>query len=232
MKKVLIDRYFTAIARRYDLAGAILSFGLHFGWKRAAINALPPLEGALVLDVCGGTADLALLAAERVGEKGRVIVCDVNSPMMEIGKAKAIRRRMRDRIQFSQGDAEELCFPAGTFAAATVGFGLRNLVHPEKGLSEIYRVLKPGGSLAILEFSLPARPLRSLYDLYSLQVMPRAAGLICGTSEPFVYLAESIRMFPAPERVAGMLAHAGFAAIRYRKLTGGLAAIYAARKDA
>lgn len=230
-KRRLVDAQFDAIARTYDLADALLSFGLHFLWKRTTVRLLSLKPGDRVLDLCGGTADLALLAARAIGRDGRVIVYDISRSMMEAGKAKVARSDVGGRITFFRGDAERICFPDWSFAAVTVGFGVRNWVHLEAGLHEVHRILAPGGRFTILEFSLPQRPgLRRLYDFYSFHVMPRAAKWICGTGGPFVYLAESIRVFPSPERVGEMLEKMGFATVTFRRLTYGLAAVYSARK--
>jgi demethylmenaquinone methyltransferase/2-methoxy-6-polyprenyl-1,4-benzoquinol methylase len=230
-KKRLVHDQFTPIARTYDRADALLSFGLHFLWKRAVIRLLRLEPGEAVLDICGGTADLALLAARRIGPSGQAVVCDFNRPMMEVGREKLDRAGVGGRAAFVKGDAEALPHPDSAFDAATVGFGLRNLVDLDRGLREIHRVLRPGGRLAALEFSLPRRGwLRSLYDLYSFRLMPRAARIITGTDGPFRYLAESIRVFDPPAALAQRLAEVGFADIEVHPRTFGIAAVYFGRK--
>lgn len=230
-KRRLVHDTFTPIAATYDRADALLSFGLHFLWKRAAVRRLGLRPGEAVLDVCGGTADLALLAAKRVGPGGRVVVYDFNRPMMETGREKSRRLPAGGTVSFVQGDAERLSFPDASFGAVTVGFGLRNLVRLDQGLREIHRVLAPGGRFAALEFSVPrAAPLRTLYGFYSFKVMLTAGRLITGTDGPFRYLAESIRVFDTPETLAGRLAAAGFSDVSVRRFTFGIAVLYSCRK--
>lgn len=230
-KRRLVSAQFDPIARRYDLADALLSFGLHFHWKRWGIDQLALKEGERVLDVCGGTGDLAVLAAACVAPLGRAFVYDFNRPMMHAGRAKVRRSRFAGSILFVEGDAESLSFPDAVFDAVTVGFGIRNLVHLDQGLGEMHRVLKRGGRLMILEFSLPVHAwLRRLYDFYSFKVMPLGARIICGTGGPFRYLAESIRVFDPPERVAERLKNAGFSDVRPQRLMDGIAVVYLARR--
>jgi demethylmenaquinone methyltransferase/2-methoxy-6-polyprenyl-1,4-benzoquinol methylase len=230
-KKRLVHDQFTPIAGTYDRADALLSLGLHFLWKRAAVRRLGLRPGQSVLDVCGGTADLALRAARRVGPSGRAVVYDFNRPMMETGRKKSGRARSGGIIAFVQGDAERLAFPDASFDAVTVGFGLRNLVDLDRGLDEIFRVLRPGGRLSALEFSLPRRRWqRSAYAFYSFRIMLPAARVITGTDGPFRYLAESIRVFDPPEGVASRLGRAGFTDVAVRPLSLGIASIYSGRK--
>lgn len=230
-KKRLVRETFTPIASTYDRADAVLSLGLHFLWKRATVGALRLRLGDRVLDVCGGTADLALGSARRLGPADQIVVCDFNRPMMEVGLAKARRARNGAIVAFVQGDAEKLPFPDRSFDAVTVGFGLRNLVDLDQGLREIGRVLKPGGRFAGLEFTLPRRRWqRSLYAFYSFRVMLPAARLITGTDGPFRYLAESIRVFAEAADVPGGLRRAGLAEVASRPLSLGLATIYTGLK--
>jgi len=230
-KKRLVQDQFTPIAATYDRADAVLSLGLHFLWKRATVKRLALGPGDRVLDICGGTADLALFAAPRIGPEGRVVVCDLNRPMMEFGRTKSRRSGSGGLVTFVQGDAEALPFPDGSFDAVTVGFGLRNLVDLDRGLGEIGRVLKPGGRFAGLEFTLPRRRFqRSLYAFYSYRIMLPLARILTGTDGPFRYLVESIRVFAAAGEIPGGLGRAGLAEIAARPLSLGLATIYSGRK--
>jgi demethylmenaquinone methyltransferase / 2-methoxy-6-polyprenyl-1,4-benzoquinol methylase len=230
-KRKLVREQFDPIAGTYDLADAVLSAGLDGRWRKKGISLLGLNEGDRVLDLCGGTGDFALLAAGRTGDHSRVVIYDFNRRMMEASRQKIRRSPRGDNIFCIQGDAEFIAFADESFEAVTLGFGLRNFVHPELGLREIYRVLKTGGKLLVLEFSLPARRgLRSLYHFYSFRVMPLVGRLICGTAGPFRYLAESIRVFPPPEEVAELISRAGFQEVRFQRLSQGLAIFYTARK--
>jgi demethylmenaquinone methyltransferase/2-methoxy-6-polyprenyl-1,4-benzoquinol methylase len=231
-KRRLVRAQFDPIATTYDLADAVLSAGLDTRWRKKGIGLLGLQAGERVLDLCGGTGDFALLAAEWSGDRGRAIIYDFNLRMMEAGRRKIGRSPHGRIIRCIQGDAESISFSDESFDAVTLGFGLRNFVHTELGLREIHRVLKPAGRVVILEFSLPARrSLRALYHFYSFHVMPFAARIICGTDGPFRYLAESIRVFPPPEKVAELIRAAGFRDVRFRTLSLGLATLYTARKN-
>jgi demethylmenaquinone methyltransferase/2-methoxy-6-polyprenyl-1,4-benzoquinol methylase len=230
-KKRLVQDHFSSIARTYDLADTLLSFGLDSLWRRKAVRLLGLKSGDRVLDACGGTAGLARLASRRIGPGGRVTVYDFNRPMMEAGRRKIRNDERTGLVSFVQGDAEGISFPDGTFDAVTIGFGIRNLSHPEKGLGEFLRVLKPGGKLMVLEFSLPVnRLLRGLYHLYSFHWMPFAGGLICGTGASFRYLAESIRVFPKPDEMAEQMRSLGFRDVRFHRLSNRIAVVHLGTK--
>ncbi len=223
--------HFNTVAGRYDFMNTLLSFGTHHLWKRTAVKMLKLNAGDRVIDVCGGTADLSILAAKAVGLSGRVIVYDINRMMMEVGRPKVGRSPFREIIGFVQGNAEQITFASQCFDAAMVGFGIRNLTHMEEGFKEIHRVLKPGGTLMCLEFSKPTAPLfRWLYDVYSFYIMPCLGELIVGSRQAYTYLPESIRMFPLPEELKTILEDIGFSKVRYRKLTHGIAVIHLGQK--
>jgi demethylmenaquinone methyltransferase/2-methoxy-6-polyprenyl-1,4-benzoquinol methylase len=230
-KTAAVKRHFDRVASRYDLMNTILSFGLHHLWKRRAVGLLDLAAGERVIDVCGGTGDLARLAAPQVAPTGGVVLYDINRAMMLAGRAKVTRAGSRQRVWFVEGDAERLAVAEGRLDAALVGFGVRNLARMDEGLREMHRVLKPGGRLVILEFSRPHTPLwRWLYDRYSFSLMPRLGQLIAGSKEAYTYLITSIRAFPSPEEVVDLLRHIGFTQVTYHPLTNGIAMIHRAVK--
>lgn len=230
-KKRLVREHFDPIAGTYNLADVILSGGLDSLWRRRAVGLLGLRRGDRVLDVCGGTAGLALLALRKSGADGCAVVYDFSRAMLEEGRKRGRGECHHAGLWYVQGDAEHLSFAGNAFDAVTLGFGLRNLASPEQGLAEIHRVLRPGGRLMVLEFSLPVNGrLRRLYHLYSFIVMPLVARLVCGTAEPFRYLAESIRVFPSPEKIADLMAQSGFSDVRFLRFANGLAVAYFGRK--
>jgi demethylmenaquinone methyltransferase / 2-methoxy-6-polyprenyl-1,4-benzoquinol methylase len=230
-KRRLVSEQFDLVASTYDRADTVLSAGLDARWRKKGVRLLELKSGDRVLDLCGGTGGFALLAASRTGPPGRTFVYDFNRKMMEAGRGRIKRSPRGENIICVQGDAEFLAFSEEAFEAVTLGFGLRNFVHPEMGLREICRVLKTGGRLLILEFSLPLRRgLVSLYHFYSFRIMPLIARIVSGTAGPYRYLAESIRVFPPPEEVAELIRRAGFEDVRFERVSQGLATLYTARK--
>jgi demethylmenaquinone methyltransferase / 2-methoxy-6-polyprenyl-1,4-benzoquinol methylase len=230
-KEKYVLRHFNSIARKYDFMNTLLSFGLHYLWKRKAVKALKLRKGDRVADVCGGTADLSILAGRAVGSEGRVFLYDINREMMEVGKLKIVRKSLEERIRLLQGDAEGISLASGQLDAVMVSFGIRNLTRMGKGLEEMHRILKPGGMLMCLEFSRPTSTLfRRLYDFYSFHIMPWVGKFFAGTREAYVYLPESIRLFPLPEELSAILRRIGFSEVHYRRLTNGIAVIHVAKK--
>jgi demethylmenaquinone methyltransferase/2-methoxy-6-polyprenyl-1,4-benzoquinol methylase len=232
-KVAYVRRHFDSVAHVYDFMNTLLSFGIHYAWKRAAVRALGLKGGERVLDVCGGTGDLSLLAARRVGPAGRVILYDINEAMIREGRSKRERERDQERrwIRYALGDAEKIAFPARSFDAAMVGFGIRNVTHMERGFAEMCRVLKPGGRMICLEFSRPTFPVfRWLYDVYSFYIMPWLGEMIAGNRQAYTHLPETIRLFPLPDELSAILKGAGFSRVTYRRLTNGIAVVHLAEK--
>jgi len=230
-KAKTVRSYFDHIALRYDLMNTLLSFGIHFSWKRKTVKAGRLKKGDRVIDLCGGTADLSIAAGKIVSRTGSVVLYDFSCEMLATGVKKVQKTGLVDIIRPVCGDALVIPFPDNTFNSALIGFGLRNLSNVEKGLNEIYRVLKPGGGLVCLEFSEPVTPwFRKLYNLYSAHVLPLAGKIFTGSEEAYTYLHDSIRAFPLPDRLAKLMAQAGFTAVRYQRLTNGIAAIHTATK--
>ncbi len=222
-----VRRMFGAIAHRYDLTNAVISAGLHRRWKEATVRLLDLRPGGRGLDVCCGTGDLALLLARRVGARGRVVGIDVSEEMLRIARRRAAAAGTGAVCRFAQGDAEALALPDAAFDAATVGFGIRNVVHPASALRELRRVLRPGGQLAVLEFSRPRHAvLARLYDLYSFTLMPWLGRLASRHADAYLYLPTSIREWPDQDAFAAMLVRAGFERVCYHNLLTGIAAIH------
>ncbi len=215
---------FDSVATRYDLMNDVMSAGLHRLWKRFAVNATGVRAGMRVLDLAGGTGDLARLFADRVGPTGEVVLTDINGAMLACG-----RDRLLDGgcvVPVVQCDAEKLPFPGGHFDVVSIGFGLRNVTHKENALAEMRRVLKPGGVAAVLEFSKVWSPLAPAYDWYSFNVLPRLGRLIAGDDASYRYLAESIRMHPDQAALKSMMEQAGFDRVEVHNLAAGAVALH------
>ncbi len=224
-KTTLVRSYFDAIAGRYDLMNTLLSFGLHHVWKSRTLREAAINGNMHVLDVCGGTGDLARLAARRLNHRGAVTLYDFSLAMMRAGRSRTDARQ--HPVQYICGDARFLALKDQCFDVVLIGFGLRNLEDMNAGLREFQRVLKPGGRLVCLEFSQPAAPLlRRIYDVYSYRIIPELGRLITGSHEAYTYLPDSIRQFPPPERLRQLFEQSGFSNASYRLLTGGIAAIH------
>ena len=224
-------RHFNSVAHQYDFMNTLLSFGIHYLWKREAIDLLKLEAGDHVLDVCGGTGDLAIMAKRQIGSTGQVTVYDINRAMIEAGRHKKTNASIRQQIQYVQGNAELISFPDHRFDVVMVGFGIRNVTHMEQGFREILRVLKPGGKLMCLEFSKPANPFFcKLYDFYSLNIMPYLGQVLAGSRAAYTHLPESIRMFPLPNELKDILEKIGFKQVTWKRLTNGIAVIHLAMK--
>ncbi|MFP3999181.1 MAG: bifunctional demethylmenaquinone methyltransferase/2-methoxy-6-polyprenyl-1,4-benzoquinol methylase UbiE [Desulfobacterales bacterium] len=231
-KKDAVLDHFNRVAPRYDFMNTVLSFGIHYAWKKKAVAVLGLKPGDRVLDVCGGTGDLAVYAAKAAGSNGKVFIYDMNHEMMRAGMARAQNRKYSHRICWIQGDAEQMALGGDLFDAAMVGFGIRNLTNLKQGLSEIYRVIKPGGRIMCLEFSKPVNPVfRQIYDLYSFYAMPMIGRLLAGSARSYACLSETIRMFATAEELADMLVQTGFSNVFFHRLTNGIAAVHIGEKS-
>jgi demethylmenaquinone methyltransferase/2-methoxy-6-polyprenyl-1,4-benzoquinol methylase len=223
-KQALVDDVFHSVAPRYDLMNDLMSFGLHRAWKDALATAVNPPKNLpfALLDIAGGTGDVALRVIDKGGEQTRATVCDINADMIEIGRARA-----GSRIVFTEANAEALPFTDKNFDAATIAFGIRNVPRIDRALAEAYRVLKIGGRFLCLEFSAVDVPgLDRLYDFYSFNVIPRLGRMVAGDAESYRYMVESIRRFPNPQAFAAMLQAAGFARVSFQPMTGGIVALH------
>ena len=233
-KAPLVRGVFDSVAGRYDLMNDLMSGGIHRLWKTALVAALKPRPGQLLIDVAGGTGDMALRALPRLmpqggSGEGGAVVCDVNERMLEIGRARALDQGMLHGIEWLAADAERLPFAGRSFDLYTIAFGLRNVTHFAAALAEARRVLKPGGRFLCLEFTPEVTPLlQPLYDLYSFHLVPLLGQIVTGDREAYTYLVESIRGFPRQGELAEMIAGAGLEQVRYRNLTGGIAALHSA----
>ena len=215
---------FDSVASRYDLMNDLMSAGLHRLWKRFVVAASGVRAGDRVLDVAGGTADLARLFARRVGATGLVTLTDINGPMLRIGRDRLIDDGILAPV--ARCDAERLPFAGSSFDCVCVGFGLRNVTHKDLALAEMRRVLRPGGRLLVLEFSHVWKPLAPLYDTYSFQVLPRLGKLIARDADSYRYLAESIRVHPGQEELKQMMEQAGLERVEYFNLAAGVVALH------
>lgn len=226
-KAHLVADVFHSVASKYDMMNDVMSFGIHRLWKRYTIEMSGVRAGQRVLDLAGGTGDLAMKFARIVGPEGQVVLADINASMLEVGRKRLVDAGIVGNVEYAQVNAECLPFPDNHFDLITIAFGLRNVTDKDKALASMHRVLKPGGRLLVLEFSKPAVPgLSPLYDLYSFTMLPMMGKLIAGDSESYRYLAESIRMHPDQETLKGMMENAGFDRVEYFNLSGGITALH------
>ena len=226
----LVNDVFASVAGRYDLMNDLMSGGLHRLWKDDLVAWLAPPKSARrfdLIDVAGGTGDIAQRFLATGGPGCSAVLCDINPAMVEVGRKRLAQAGVGGRIAFAIGNAEALPFPDKSFDAYTIAFGIRNVTHIDRALAEAYRVLKTGGRFLCLEFSACEVPLLDrLYDFHSFEVIPRLGAIAAGSAEPYRYLVESIRKFPKQEPFADMIRSAGFARATYRNLTGGIAAMH------
>jgi demethylmenaquinone methyltransferase/2-methoxy-6-polyprenyl-1,4-benzoquinol methylase len=229
-KQTLVNDVFRSVASRYDLMNDLMSGGLHRLWKDAMITALNPPRGAApfaLVDVAGGTGDISFRAARVAGSGFHSTVCDINADMLEVGRGRAFKLGLDDRVAFVEGNAEALAFADGSFDAYTIAFGIRNVPRIDVALREAYRVLRPGSRFLCLEFSTVDLPgLDRIYDLYSFNVIPALGRAVTGDAESYRYLVESIRKFPRPAAFAEMISAAGFSRVTHRAMSGGIVALH------
>ena len=222
-----VRQVFDSVAGRYDVMNDLMSLGVHRIWKRFTIAQTGLREGERALDVAGGTGDLTIGMARQVGRSGEVILTDINESMLREGRGRLVDAGIAGNVRCAVADAERLPFPDRAFDCVTIAFGLRNVTAKDAALAEMYRVLRPGGQLLVLEFSQPVAPgLKPVYDAYSFQVLPLMGRLVAGDADSYRYLAESIRMHPGQDELLAMFETAGFEQCRYHNLTGGIVALH------
>ena len=233
-KQGRVDDVFHSVARRYDLMNDLMSVGLHRAWKDALVTAVNPPKGDTrfsLLDLAGGTGDVAFRVVGAGGPNTRATVCDINEDMLIVGAERALARGFDDRVTFEQGNAEELPYTDRSYDCVTIAFGIRNVPRIDRALAEAYRVLKRGGRFLCLEFSAVDVPgLDALYEAYSFRLIPAIGQAVTGDREAYQYLVESIRRFPKPKAFAAMMEQAGFRRVSFTPMTGGVVALHSGWK--
>lgn len=230
-KEKKVTEVFQSVAKNYDLMNDLMSFGIHHLWKRFTIELSHVQPGQTVLDLAGGSGDLTRLLSKKVGDSGQVILADINSAMLNVGRDRLLDEGLFKNINFVQGNAQYLPFANNSFHCITIGFGLRNVTDKEEALRSMYRVCKPGGKLMVLEFSTPTFPgLKPIYDWYSFNILPKAGKFFAQDEASYQYLAESIRMHPNQNALKGMIEKTGFEDCQYHNLSGGIVALHIAYK--
>ena len=217
---------FDSVSNRYDLMNDLMSGGLHRLWKKYTIDKASARYGQKILDLAGGTGDLAKFFAGKVGDEGHVVLADINFSMLNEGRARLINSGISKNLSITQVNGENLAFKEGSFDIVTIAFGLRNITDKQTALSSIYQTLKPGGKLLILEFSKPINLLRPVYDLYSFKILPLLGKLVANDADSYQYLAESIRMHPDQDKLITMMEDANFERCRFTNLSGGIVALH------
>lgn len=230
-KEKKVAEVFQSVAKNYDLMNDLMSLGVHRLWKRFTIELSHVHAGQSVLDLAGGSGDLTRIFAEKVGDTGQVILADINSAMLQVGRDRLLDAGLYKNLQFVQANAQCLPFADNSFHCITMAFGLRNVTDKDEALRSIFRVCKPGGKIMILEFSTPSLPgLGPIYDWYSFNILPKIGKLFANDEASYQYLAESIRMHPNQESLKNMIEQAGFEDCVYHNLTGGIVALHIAYK--
>lgn len=231
-KTAKVREVFSSVASKYDLMNDLMSGGLHRLWKNYFVDKLSPMPGQVILDVAGGTGDIALRCAARTKGKARIVVCDINPEMLDVGRDKAIDRGwLPNQIEWVTGNAEKLPFENKSVDIVCIAFGLRNVTHIDKALKEFARVLKSGGKFYCMEFSPGVRAeIKSLYDLYSFTVLPWLGKVVAEDEGSYQYLAESIRQFPDQQGLAKRMGGAGFSSVEWENLMGGVVAVHVGLK--
>lgn len=222
-----VSQVFDSVAGRYDIMNDLMSMGVHRAWKRFTVDLACVQRHEQVLDLAAGSGDLSLAMAKRLGPRGQIVLADYNASMLAQGRDRMLDAGHAGCSEFVQADAEALPFADDSFDLMTIGFGLRNVRDKDKALASMFRVLKPGGRLLVLEFSKPTNPLlEKLYDTYSFEILPRLGQAVANDADSYRYLAESIRMHPDQDTLKGMLDKAGFERTQYYNLTGGVVAVH------
>ncbi len=226
-KESLVAGVFDSVASKYDIMNDVMSFGVHRIWKKITMQHTGLKAGDRALDVAGGTGDLTMEMSRQVGPTGEVIISDINAAMLQEGRRRLLDKGFGGNIKFVEANAEDLPFEDNSFHCITIAFGLRNVTHQDRALASMYRVLKPGGRLLILEFSKPVVPgLDKVYDFYSFNILPNMGKLIANDADSYRYLAESIRMHPDQATLKTMMNNAGFERCTYHNMTGGIVALH------
>jgi demethylmenaquinone methyltransferase/2-methoxy-6-polyprenyl-1,4-benzoquinol methylase len=230
-KEKKVGAVFHSVAKNYDLMNDLMSAGIHRLWKRFTVELSHARPGQSVLDLAGGSGDLSRLFSQKVGATGQVVLADINAAMLAVGRDRLLDEGICSPINFVQANAEALPFADDHFHCIVIGFGLRNVTDKEAALRSMFRVLKPGGKLMVLEFSKPALPgLKPVYDWYSFNILPKLGQLFAADADSYKYLAESIRMHPAQDELKKMIEQAGFEDCHYHNLSGGIVALHIAYK--
>ncbi|KTD19779.1 bifunctional demethylmenaquinone methyltransferase/2-methoxy-6-polyprenyl-1,4-benzoquinol methylase UbiE [Legionella londiniensis] len=230
-KEKKVRSVFQSVAKNYDLMNDLMSLGIHRLWKRFTVELSRVKPGDKVLDLAGGSGDLTRLLSQKIGDSGQVVLADINSAMLAVGRDRLLDEGLFTNIEYVQANAQSLPFQDNTFHCITMAFGLRNVTDKNQALRSMFRVCRPGGKLLVLEFSTPNFPgLRPIYDWYSFQILPKIGQLVANDAQSYQYLAESIRMHPPQETLKTMIEQAGFEDCQYYNLTGGIVALHTAYK--